>query len=84
VAVDPARRGAGIGSVLLDHAEQAARTTGCRRIVLDVAVDNEGARRLYARRGMAIEARSPTIPFTSGNAVYRMAVTVTPDPVNQP
>lgn len=84
VAVDPAHRGAGIGSVLLDHAEQVARTTGCRRIVLDVAVDNEGARRLYERRGMAIEARSPTIPFTSGNAVYRMAVNVTPDPANQP
>jgi ribosomal protein S18 acetylase RimI-like enzyme len=71
VAVDQAHRGAGIGSLLLDHAEATAETAGAERLALDVDVDNDGARRLYERRGMAVDAPSPSIPLL-GTAVYRM------------
>ena len=73
VAVDEAHRGAGIGSRLLDYAEATATAAGARRLALDVAVDNDGARRLYERRGLAIEATSPSVPFMPDTAVHRMA-----------
>ena len=72
IAIDDDHRGQGIGSRLLDHAEGIARESGCRRFTLDVAEDNEGARRLYERRGMTIEAKSPPIVMTPSSAVYRM------------
>ena len=72
VAVDRERRGAGIGTALLDHGEQLAAAAGSRRLALDVVVDNEAARRLYERRGMAIEATSRSVPLVPGGAVHRM------------
>ena len=63
VAVDEEARGRGIGSTLLDHVEERARAEGSRRLALDVAAKNEGARRLYERRGMAVESRWPAIGF---------------------
>ncbi len=85
VAVDPTQRGQGIGSALLDHAETTARATGSQRLVLDVAVDNEAARILYERRGMAIEARSRSLPLIANSAVYRMAKILTdPRPTPTP
>lgn len=73
VAVDQAHRGAGIGSRLLDHAEAVAAAAGARRLALDVAVNNDGARRLYERRGMTHEATSASVPFKRDAAVHRMA-----------
>jgi ribosomal protein S18 acetylase RimI-like enzyme len=61
VAVDDDQRGQGVGSTLIDHLENRARAGGCTRIVLDVATDNDSARRLYERRGMAVEAESPRL-----------------------
>ena len=71
VAVDEAFRGAGLGSLLLDHAEKVAAAAGARRLALDVAVDNEVAKRLYERRGMTIEATSPSALLRS-DRVHRM------------
>ena len=71
VAVDEANRGAGIGSALLDHAENLAAGDGASRLALDVAVDNAAARRLYERRGMTIEATSSSASVPGG-AVHRM------------
>lgn len=76
VAVDPARRGQGTGSMLLDLAEQTARAAGASRLVLDVVVTNDGARRLYERRGMVAEVRSPSLPYLSGTALDRMVLTL--------
>ena len=59
VAVDAAFRGAGMGSLLLDHAEEVAAAAGAHRFALDVDVTNDAARRLYERRGMTIDATSP-------------------------
>jgi ribosomal protein S18 acetylase RimI-like enzyme len=72
VAVDDQYRGSGIGSILLDYSEETARAAGCDRVVLDVAEKNAGARQLYERRGMEIEAISPSILFVPNTRAYRM------------
>jgi ribosomal protein S18 acetylase RimI-like enzyme len=51
VVVDPARRGHGIGSMLIDVAIATARAAGCRRVSLLTDSDNRAAQRLYARHG---------------------------------
>jgi ribosomal protein S18 acetylase RimI-like enzyme len=61
VAVDDEARGRGVGSCLMDFVEERARHNGSGRLCLDVAVKNEGARRLYERRGMSAEARWPKL-----------------------
>ena len=72
VAVDDQYRGSGIGSTLLDNAEETGRTAGCVRIVLDVAEKNTGARQLYEHRGMKVEATSPSILSIPSTRAYRM------------
>lgn len=47
--VDEARRGQGIGRMLLEAAEQAARNAGCSRIEATSALHRTGAHRLYDR-----------------------------------
>lgn len=51
VAVDENSRGQGIGSFILEGGIKLARKMGCRRAVLDVDIENEGALRLYERFG---------------------------------
>ena len=72
VAVDDQYRGSGIGTTLLDYSEKAGRAAGCARIVLDVAENNAGARQLYERRGMKVEATSPSILLIPNTRAYRM------------
>ena len=72
VAVDDDQRGNGIGSMLIDHIENTARAHGCARIVLDVAANNEVARRLYEHRGMTVEAESPRVLLMPGFRALRM------------
>lgn len=61
MAVDDEMRGRGVGSSLMDFVEERARQSGSSRLCLDVAVTNEGACRLYERRGMAAEERWPKL-----------------------
>ena len=61
MAVDDEMRGRGIGSALMTHCEERASRGGSSRLSLDVSVKNEGARRLYERRGMSVEARWPRL-----------------------
>jgi GNAT superfamily N-acetyltransferase len=64
--VVPDHRGDGIGTALLEASEQAAREAGHDTIGLAVALDNEGARRLYARRGYRDAAQGVfTLRWTS-------------------
>jgi GNAT superfamily N-acetyltransferase len=49
--VDDAARGAGIGRQLLDAAIAWLRDRGMPRVVLGTAAQNDGARRLFERRG---------------------------------
>lgn len=51
VAVDEHFRGQGVGSFILEEGIKLAREKGCRRAVLDVDIENEGALRLYERFG---------------------------------
>lgn len=51
VAVDEQSRGQGIGSFILEEGIKIARENGCKRAVLDVDIENEGALRLYEKIG---------------------------------
>ena len=73
IAVAPKCRGQGIGSMLIDAMEVRAAKTDATRFVLDVAEKNEGARRLYERRGMAETARWPSRFAIPRFRVRRMA-----------
>jgi ribosomal protein S18 acetylase RimI-like enzyme len=59
IAVDEKVRGMGVGLALMEWIEQRAVATGSARLALDVAKQNEGARRFYERRGMAVVSRWP-------------------------
>lgn len=59
LAVVPARRGHGIGSLLVAAAEQRVRSRGGRAAAMHVAEENDGARRLYARLGYREAGRRP-------------------------
>jgi ribosomal protein S18 acetylase RimI-like enzyme len=63
IAVDKELRGEGVGSTLIDSIEDRARATGSTRLSLDVSAKNEGARRLYERRGMTVESGWPKLFF---------------------
>lgn len=51
LAVRPDLRGTGVGSVLLDHVLDRARSRGIREMFLEVRASNEAALRLYRSRG---------------------------------
>jgi len=56
LAVAAGWRGRGIGTRLLDEVERWARDHGAMGLALDTFVDNQGARRLYERRGFRVRA----------------------------
>lgn len=51
LSVLPERRGAGIGTALLERVFEELREMGIREMVIGVSAANEGAMRLYARFG---------------------------------
>jgi ribosomal protein S18 acetylase RimI-like enzyme len=57
--VVPARRGVGIGTALLEAVERAAADERAEALGLAVAVENEGARRLYRRHGYVQTEQPP-------------------------
>jgi ribosomal protein S18 acetylase RimI-like enzyme len=59
LAVEPSRRGGGIGTLLMAAVEDRARDAGARCLALDVAGKNRDARRLYERLGMTVLGESP-------------------------
>ena len=61
LACYPTHRGKGIGSQLLDLAEEIGRSEGVRRMSVIVASNNIGARRLYERHGYVEKATAPCI-----------------------
>lgn len=63
IAVEPELRGAGVGSLLMDDVEARGRAAGSIRLSLDVAAKNEGARKLYGRRGMIEFSEWPSSRF---------------------
>jgi ribosomal protein S18 acetylase RimI-like enzyme len=57
VAVDPAHRGKGFGSDLVQHAERALASLGCMKINLQIADGNEGVSSFYESLGYSVERR---------------------------
>jgi len=55
LAVDPARRCAGLGRTLMAEAEQRLRAVGCPKINLQVRPDNPAAIAFYEHLGFAVE-----------------------------
>lgn len=51
IDVDPAIRRSGVGSALLESAEERLRAAGSRAVGLETAVDNVSALAFYKRRG---------------------------------
>jgi ribosomal protein S18 acetylase RimI-like enzyme len=72
LAVEPARRGGGIGTLLIDALEDRARVAGASCLALDVAAKNRAARRLYERLGMTVLDESPRWFGLPGTNVIRM------------
>ena len=64
LAVAPEWRGRGVGTALLAAAEDWARAHGAERMILDLDVHNEGAKRLYERVGYQVEALAMDKPIT--------------------
>ena len=73
--VGSAVRGTGIGGVLMDAAESAAREAGAGRLTLDVVVRNIRAQRFYERRGM-VRVQDPSKSRLGRRVVVRMAKTL--------
>lgn len=51
LAVDPARRGCGIGKRLIGEAEKEARRRNCTTLKLEVRIENRAAIALYEKSG---------------------------------
>lgn len=54
IAMRPAFRGRGFGTLLMRHVLAEGRVLGARRATLEVRASNIGARRLYERLGFAV------------------------------
>jgi ribosomal-protein-alanine N-acetyltransferase len=72
LAVSPRAQRTGLGGRLLDALVGEAERRGCRSIMLEVAADNEPARRLYRRAGFeAVSRRSRYYPDGTDALVLR-------------
>ncbi len=57
IAVDKACAGRGVGRLLLDASEQAAKTRKCKRFALEVRADNKRAIKLYKKNDYVLIGR---------------------------
>jgi ribosomal protein S18 acetylase RimI-like enzyme len=71
IATDPTCTGQGIGSKLLGWADSFAQEKGCKCLTLEVMKKNEGAVRLYERKGFVIQRNvDPCDRFFTGCFVF--------------
>jgi ribosomal protein S18 acetylase RimI-like enzyme len=71
LAVEPVLRGAGIGTLLLQAAEDAARRHGAKTLRLAVRTDNKSATMLYQSRGYK-ELGTVDAYYGDGMSAYSM------------
>ncbi len=64
-------RRSGLGSLLLGAAENQMRHSGCRKVVLEVAVNNAAALPFYERHGYTVVARHAGY-YSDGKDAYEM------------
>jgi len=76
VAVDDSYRGKGLGTFILRKSLEIARDMGCKKVVLDVDLKNEGALRLYERFGFKIFNKKSIMWFDGEKGVYNMEYTL--------
>ena len=69
LAVGPRFRRRGVASALFEAARRAAAAGGARRLFLEVAVDNEGARQFYAACGFKEVGRRRDYYCPGGDAL---------------
>ena len=72
VAVDEDSRGQGIGSLIIEEGIKLARKQGCKRVVLDVDIENKGALRFYEKLGFTIFNTKSISIFRWEEGVYNM------------
>lgn len=72
IAVDPRCRGQGIGTFILENAFKVAEEKGCRRVILDVTLNNLGASRLYERVGFKVYGKKNPKLIFNGEGTYNM------------
>ena len=60
--VSPEVRGQGVGEALIDTVVEWARTSGARRVLLDVGDHNQPAIALYARKGFEPNGTTGSLP----------------------
>ena len=87
LAVFPAARRQGVGSLLLNAVRQRARDLDLDRLSLICFEPNDGACRLYRKEGFAISARRALVPhplihYAAGDALL-MTAPVDPVPIEQ-
>ena len=76
VAVDPAHRGSGRGSLLVDRLLAAAKARGARTVGLEVASRNDSARRIYLTRGFTEVGLRRGYYVSEGDDAVLMSVTL--------
>ncbi len=59
IDVSPGERRSGVGSLLLEAAEERLRSGGCKAVALETAVDNVGALSFYKRHGYSVTRTWP-------------------------
>ncbi|MGC4010205.1 MAG: GNAT family N-acetyltransferase [Pseudomonas sp.] len=80
LAISRQAQGQGLGGALLERCEQLASARGCRRLRLEVRLDNASAIGLYERSGYHRFARSPGF-YEDGSDAWRYEKTLgTPVP----
>jgi len=72
VAVDEEHRGKGVGTFILNMGINLARKKGFKRVVLDVALDNHGAKRLYLKTGFKVFDKRSYPWFNGRIGMYNM------------
>lgn len=72
VAVNEDCRGKGIGTFILGKSLEIARKKNCKRVVLDVDLENEGALRLYERFGFKIFNKKSIRWFSGEKGAFNM------------
>jgi ribosomal-protein-alanine N-acetyltransferase len=77
IAVDPARRGRGLGAALLADAERVGRAAGAAELRLEVRTDNAAAIALYEGRGYRRTGRREAY-YEDGAPAWRYARALRP------
>ncbi len=76
VAVDEEFRRQGVGSLIMEQGINRAREKGCERVVLDVSLDNLGAKKLYEKSGFKVFDKRSYPWFGSKIGMFNMELLI--------